>query len=115
MFASVLLFLLYAVPHSNSFNSNVLRSSAFGRAVGRRGECRSGPFSGHIPLNVATEDAAGLSVDGKPVSREWETPPGIAQPPKLSQRWRKSTKQLATLGPASSSKEMIEKLFLAGE
>ena len=33
---------------------------------------------------------------------------------KLSQRWRKKTKQLATLGPASSSFEMIEKLFLAG-
>jgi len=29
-------------------------------------------------------------------------------------RWRKKTKQLATLGPASSSFEMIEKLFLAG-
>jgi hypothetical protein len=27
---------------------------------------------------------------------------------------RKSTKQLATLGPASSNREMIEKLFLAG-
>ena len=33
---------------------------------------------------------------------------------KFSQRWRKKTKQLATLGPASSSFEMIEKLFLAG-
>lgn len=33
---------------------------------------------------------------------------------KASQRWRKKTKQLATLGPASSSFEMIEKLFLAG-
>lgn len=33
---------------------------------------------------------------------------------KSSQRWRKKTKQLATLGPASSSFEMIEKLFLAG-
>ena len=33
---------------------------------------------------------------------------------KDSQRWRKKTKQLATLGPASSSFEMIEKLFLAG-
>lgn len=38
----------------------------------------------------------------------------VATIPKLSQRWRKSTKQVATLGPASSSKEMIEKLFLAG-
>eukprot|EP00536_Pseudo-nitzschia_multiseries_P010294 jgi/Psemu1/258875/estExt_Genewise1Plus.C_3080041 len=33
---------------------------------------------------------------------------------KQSQRWRKKTKQLATLGPASSDFEMIEKLFLAG-
>lgn len=33
---------------------------------------------------------------------------------KSSPRWRKRTKQLATLGPASSSFEMIEKLFLAG-
>lgn len=38
----------------------------------------------------------------------------VAAVPKLAQRWRKSTKQLATLGPASSTKEMIEKLFLAG-
>ena len=33
---------------------------------------------------------------------------------KYSQRWRKKTKQLATLGPASCDFEMIEKLFLAG-
>lgn len=38
----------------------------------------------------------------------------VAAVPKLAQRWRKSTKQVATLGPASSSREMIEKLFLAG-
>ena len=38
----------------------------------------------------------------------------VAAVPKMAQRWRKSTKQLATLGPASSTKEMIEKLFLAG-
>jgi Pyruvate kinase, barrel domain len=38
----------------------------------------------------------------------------VAQVPIVSQRWRKRTKQLATLGPASSTKEMIEKLFLAG-
>ena len=29
-------------------------------------------------------------------------------------RWTKKTKQVATLGPASSDREMIEKLFLAG-
>jgi pyruvate kinase len=38
----------------------------------------------------------------------------VAAVPKIAQRWRKSTKQLATLGPASSTKEMIETLFLAG-
>ncbi len=38
----------------------------------------------------------------------------IASIPKFAQRWRKSTKQLATLGPASSTPEMIETLFLAG-
>lgn len=38
----------------------------------------------------------------------------VATAPMVAQRWRKSTKQVATLGPASSSKEMIEKLFLAG-
>lgn len=38
----------------------------------------------------------------------------VAAVPKISNRWRKSTKQVATLGPASSSKEMIEKLFLNG-
>jgi pyruvate kinase len=38
----------------------------------------------------------------------------VATVPKVAQRWRKSTKQLVTLGPASSSYEMIEKLFLAG-
>jgi len=46
------------------------------------------------------------------------TAPATAMAPassgKAAQRWRKKTKQLATLGPASSSFEMIEKLFLAG-
>mmetsp|Transcript_20075 Transcript_20075/g.49951 ORF Transcript_20075/g.49951 Transcript_20075/m.49951 type:complete len:151 (+) Transcript_20075:455-907(+) len=34
----------------------------------------------------------------------------VAAVPKVAQRWRKSTKQLATLGPSSSNKEMIEKV-----
>ena len=38
----------------------------------------------------------------------------VANPPMVAQRWRKSTKQVATLGPASSTLEMIETLFLAG-
>lgn len=40
--------------------------------------------------------------------------PTVAAVPKVSRRWRKSTKQVVTLGPASSSVEMIETLFLAG-
>jgi len=32
----------------------------------------------------------------------------------LKERWSKSTKQVATLGPASSTNEMLEALFLAG-
>ena len=38
----------------------------------------------------------------------------VAAVPKVAQRWRKSTKQVITLGPVSSTVEMIEKLFLAG-
>ena len=34
----------------------------------------------------------------------------VAAVPKVAQRWRKSTKQLATLGPSSSNREMIEKV-----
>lgn len=30
----------------------------------------------------------------------------VASSPKVAQRWRKSTKQLVTLGPASSNKEV---------
>ncbi len=40
---------------------------------------------------------------------------GITTPiPVIPRRWTKSTKQLATLGPASNTIEMIEKLFLSG-
>lgn len=46
---------------------------------------------------------ATATADGKPVANFKNSP-----------RWRKKTKQLATLGPASSTMEMIEKLFLAG-
>jgi len=60
------------------------------------------------PTTEAPEDWTGKTV---PASLKQTT---VASVPIVAQRWRKSTKQLATLGPASSSKEMIEKLFLAG-
>ena len=40
-----------------------------------------------------------------------EYPSGVEVNPR---RWKKATKQLATLGPASNTFEMIEKLFLSG-
>ena len=55
--------------------------------------------------------AAGSQAKGQAVAPAVSVP---ANAGKMNQRWRKKTKQLATLGPASSSFEMIEKLFLAG-
>ena len=49
-----------------------------------------------------------------PAAPAYSSAPMAADNFKLAQRWRKKTKQLATLGPASSSFEMIERLFLAG-
>jgi pyruvate kinase len=57
-------------------------------------------------LNVVTDVTDGVVATPKETT--------VAAVPKVAQRWRKSTKQLVTLGPASSSREMIEKLFLAG-
>jgi len=58
-------------------------------------------------LDVATE------INGAPTTGT-SSKTTVASVPKVAQRWRKSTKQLITLGPASSNLEMIEKLFLAG-
>jgi pyruvate kinase len=69
-------------------------------------------FSRTLPLASMVEDATD-KVSNTMASSEVKAPT-VAAVPKLAQRWRKSTKQLATLGPASSSFEMIEKLFLAG-
>ena len=62
-------------------------------------------------LSTAQSDHVDSSPPLTPIETRETT---VAAAPKVSQRWRKSTKQLATLGPASSTKEMIETLFLAG-
>ena len=67
--------------------------------------------SGHSTM--ASSTVAGGAVNGGVASLADSAPAG-SDNFKLSPRWRKKTKQLATLGPASSSFEMIEKLFLAG-
>jgi len=61
-----------------------------------------GGVAAPVPNNIQSYDPAANMVF---------TPAGGL---KQGQRFRKKTKQLATLGPASSTFEMIEKLFLAG-
>lgn len=55
-----------------------------------------------------------LKSTATPIKETTSADTTVASIPKFAQRWRKSTKQLATLGPASSTIEMIETLFLAG-
>lgn len=64
--------------------------------------------SSRIEATVAPTTTSGDQV-AKPAAKTT-----VAAVPKVAQRWRKHTKQVVTLGPASSSVEMIEKLFLAG-
>ena len=65
-------------------------------------------------LASTTADSATDVVTSDPPSVPLEQSTSVAAVPKFAQRWRKRTKQLATLGPASSTFEMIETLFLAG-
>uniref|UniRef100_A0A7S2KH49 Pyruvate kinase n=1 Tax=Leptocylindrus danicus TaxID=163516 RepID=A0A7S2KH49_9STRA len=78
---------------------------------------RSSSFGTRMGLNMVASYPNTLganTTDTTSVFQAESSSPTVAAVPKLAQRWRKSTKQLATLGPASSSFEMIEKLFLAG-
>jgi pyruvate kinase len=66
------------------------------------------------PSSLTTRHVS-VETNGEVSSSSTTTPSiTVAQAPKIAQRWRKSTKQVITLGPASSNREMIEKLFLAG-
>ncbi|KAL7542453.1 hypothetical protein ACHAXR_012365 [Thalassiosira sp. AJA248-18] len=66
-----------------------------------------------LASTTADPPAATKDVVATP-SQPAEQQTSVAAIPKVAQRWRKRTKQLATLGPASSTVEMIETLFLAG-
>lgn len=83
--------------HSDAFVSKGLPSFTF-REYGK-------PFTA---LEVSAETTTSAPATGTSPQTT------VASVPKVAQRWRKSTKQLVTLGPASSNREMIEKLFLAG-
>lgn len=76
-------------------------------------------FTGNVPFaskQTATtmREWSPLMVSSMPTQRTEASITPMEVNPKLNQRFRKKTKQLATLGPASSNMEMIEKLFLAG-
>jgi pyruvate kinase len=64
--------------------------------------------------NVGSDAAVGNADDQiKSAIRSELSSRGMLSSP-TGPRWAKSTKQVATLGPASFSEEMMEKLFLAG-
>lgn len=65
------------------------------------------------PLRTLTARQATLAPNGASAATPLRDTT-VAAAPKIAQRWRKSTKQVVTLGPASDNREMIEKLFLAG-
>lgn len=95
MYSLILLIISSLIPSNQSFapRSNIV--------------CGGKRSSAVKPLFVSL-----LSTNPTTGTKPQETT--VAAVPKVAQRWKKSTKQLATLGPSSSSKEMIEKLFLAG-
>lgn len=71
------------------------------------------PSNNASPTALASTTIDPIFTPVKPLDRE-SRQTSVAATPKVAQRWRKRTKQLATLGPASSTLEMIETLFLAG-
>jgi hypothetical protein len=83
----------FVVPHKTMMTGTGITTTALFSSVTQ-------PPASTTPNGVAAETTANFL--------------SVAAAPAVAQRWRKSTKQVATLGPASSSKEMIEKLFLAG-
>jgi pyruvate kinase len=97
--SSALFLALGLIQSSDSFVPRVMQTFAVRSAISTQVGSKSA-------LNVATD-----VTDGVAAARKETT---VAAIPKVAQRWRKSTKQLVTLGPASSTREMIETLFLAG-
>uniref|UniRef100_A0A7S0BZU2 Pyruvate kinase n=1 Tax=Proboscia inermis TaxID=420281 RepID=A0A7S0BZU2_9STRA len=90
---------------SHGFTTNINTAAFFSSKLARNSHSHSDAQSSS-QLYMSTISSSSTTKTKKETT--------IAAVPKLGQRWRKSTKQVATLGPASDSKEMIEKLFLAG-
>ena len=73
-----------------------------------------GSASSYLDTLSRTDAIAANMLDSSRKASTAASAPAKTDNFKSSPRWRKKTKQLATLGPASSDFEMIEKLFLAG-
>lgn len=103
-FTSVLLSAVAFLMTSEAFVPSV-NKPAFGGSISTSS---SASVLGSSKLSAVSVDSSSSG------ATETATETTVAAVPKKSQRWRKKTKQVATLGPASSSVEMIETLFLAG-
>ena len=67
-----------------------------------------------IPATPLNSNGVGIHAVDNTVASSSTVSTTAASLDKFSQRWRKKTKQLVTLGPASCDFAMIERLFLAG-
>ena len=88
-FSATILAAFFSIQTSHSFAP----TTGYSAAIGVRSASSNGSS-----LNVSTSSSAPAQAT-------------VATVPKVAQRWRKSTKQLVTLGPASSSPEVIEKAY----
>ena len=89
-------------------------SSSFSSSSTTTALQRSMVSSSYLTDTTVTSPKFPAYTSGSSTTTSTTTTTTVANPPMVAQRWRKSTKQVATLGPASSTLEMIETLFLAG-
>lgn len=99
---------LFAASSTNAFFSPSIGTRTFAPKIQNQHQQQRTSLFSAVVNETATDSFSA------PTFEPVKSTTTVAAVPKLAQRWRKSTKQLATLGPASSTKEMIEKLFLAG-
>lgn len=101
-----------AIAVLTAFRGNSVNSFSPGKASHSARNVNTSPST--LASTTAEPAAAATPAGDAVTSKSFEQPTSVAAIPKFAQRWRKRTKQLATLGPASSTFEMIETLFLAG-
>ena len=103
MLRFTLLIVILSLSYSYLFNG-----ASFGTRIH---SIRGMKFKSSILDPISTENSLSNNKNVNMIRRDTDYPSDF---PVLDSRWKKSTKQLATLGPASNTFESIEKLFLAG-